>query len=165
MRRLPITALAVVGTIVLLGLGARLVISWIAGSGFGIVEGSNRKPLAHVPVFLDRGGSAIERYVTDNAGAFTFPLEPREIQHAVWLICAPGTIPMVGSREPDQAGPTTYGVTPMADSTWGSYRASGWRGPIPRECPTGTDTIGWRYPPSAGKGKGAFTTIEPEWPR
>jgi len=70
---------------------------------------------------------------------------------------------MVGMRRLAQAGPTTYGYTPLQDSTWVSYRANGWRGPIPRECPRGTDSVGWRYPASSGKPKDAITYTEPHW--
>jgi hypothetical protein len=165
MRRLLINTLAVIGAITLLGAVAGFVIDRIARPTTGIVLGSDDKPLAHVPVFLDRGGVAIERFVTDSAGVFALPLEPREIRRALWLICAPGAIPMVGDRDERQVGPTTYQYGRLSDSTWNAYRAFGWRGPIPRECPKGTDSVGWRYPPSAGKAKYDFTTTEPEWPR
>lgn len=164
MKRLVINALAVIGGLTLLGAASGFVIRRVANKTTGIVLGPDDKPLSRVPVFLDRGGWAIERYVTDDAGAFALPIESREVRRAIWLICAPGGIPMVGDRDEGQIGATTYGYTRLADSTWGFYRARGWRGPIPRECPTGTDTVGWRYPSSAGKPKDAFTTTEPEWP-
>jgi len=162
MRRVLVTALAVIGALTLVNIAIGLAIRQVAGKSTGIVNGSDRKPLPRVPVFLDRGGSAIERFVTDSAGAFTFPLTRHEFRSAVWLICPPGGIPMVDRRDETQAGPTTYEYTRLPDSTWG-FRAEGWRGPIPRECPKGTDTIGWRYPASAVKSKGVFTATEPEW--
>ena len=164
MRRFAVNALATVGALTIVGLLTGLVARAMAGSEIGVVTGPDRKPLPRVPVFLDRGTSAIERYVTDGRGEFTFPLEARELRRAVWLICVRGAIPMVGRRD-GLAGPTRYLYTPLADSTWGFYRANGWRGPIPRECPRGTDTIGWRYPASAGMPKDAVTATEPVWPR
>jgi hypothetical protein len=165
MRRILINTLAVIGALTVLGVMSGFIIRRVADKTTGIVLGPDDRPLARVPVFLDRGRSAIERYLTDDRGAFTFQLEPREVRRSTWLICAPRGIPMVSSRNDGQIGPTTYGYTSWADSTWGFYRASGWRGPIPRECPRATDAIGWRYPSSAGKPKAAVTTTEPEWPR
>ncbi len=163
MRRPIVNALALIGALTLLTAVTGFVIRRLAGEGTGIVLGPDDKPLAHVSVFLDRGGSAIERYVTDTAGAYSLPLTRTELRRAVWLICAPGGIPMVGQRGENQAGPATYGFTHLPDSTWHFYRSSGWRGPIPRECPRGTDTVGWRYPASAGKPESAFTATEPDW--
>ena len=163
MRRMIVNLLAIVGALTLLGTATGFVVRRVADKTTGIVLGPDNHPFAHVPVFLDRGSWAIERYVTDSAGAFTLPLTRRELHRAIWLICAPGGIPMTGSRMDNQIGPTTYQYTHLPDSTWGFYRANGWRGPIPRECPTGTDTVGWRYPASAGKPSGAFTTTEPDW--
>jgi hypothetical protein len=165
MRRILINTLAVIGALTVLGAVTGFIIRRVANTATGIVLGPDRKPLARVPVFLDRGSLAIERYLTDDRGAFAFHLEPHEIRRSMWLICAPHGIPSVDSRGDGQIGPTTYFYTRWADNTWGFYRATGWRGPIPRECPSGTDTVGWRYPPSAGKLKDAFTTTEPEWPR
>ena len=158
-------ALAVIGALVVSSAGFSVVMRQVLGKSTGIVRGPDDKPLARVPVFLDRGSSAIARYVTDSAGEFTLPLEHHELSRATWLICAPNGIPMVGSRDENQIGPTTYGYAKLNDSTWDAYRAFGWRGPIPRECPRGTDAMGWRYPPSAGKGKYAITMTEPEWPK
>lgn len=163
MRRYVINALAILGGWVVFTLLEKLVLQRTLGSALAIVQDSTNTPLAGVPVFLDRGNGAIERYLTDSTGVVPFSLEPAEYQRALWLICARGTIPMVGSRGPDLIGPAWYGVGAMRDSTFGFYRAKGWRGPIPRECPRGTDSVGWRYPPSAGKGPYAFTTTEPEW--
>jgi hypothetical protein len=165
MRRILINTLAILGAMTVLEAISRFIIRHVADKTTGIVLGPDHKPLAHVPVFLDRGGWAIERYLTDDRGAFAFHLEPREVRRSIWLICAPRGIPAVNSRDDGQIGPTTYGYASLAESTWGFYRATGWRGPIPRECPRATDTVGWQYPPSAGKPKDAFTTTEPEWPR
>lgn len=160
-------ALAVIGALTLLLWGGGAVAKYVTRSGpMGVVLGEGERAVARVPVFLDRGESAIERYVTDSAGRFFLPLEERELRRAVWLICAPGQIPMVGSRSPGQIGPTTYGLTPYPEGDgWSFYRGFGWRGPIPRECPPGRDSMGWRYPASAGKDPNAFTLIEPEWDR
>ena len=167
MKAFALRALAVVGAVTLLVWGGGVVARYLTRSGpMGVVHEEGKVPAVGVPVFLDRGGSAIERYVTDSAGRFFLPLEEREFRRAVWLICAPGKIPMVGSRTPGLIGPTTYGLTPFAEREgWMFYRAFGWRGPIPRECPPGRDSMGWRYPASAGKDPNAFTLVEPEWDR
>ncbi|MCR4341235.1 MAG: hypothetical protein NUW01_15265 [Gemmatimonadaceae bacterium] len=163
-------ALAVIGALTLLLWGGGAAARYLTRSGpMGVVRGEGEVPVAGLPVFLDRGGSAIERYVTDSAGRFFLPLEEREFRRAVWLICAPGQIPMVGSRSPGLIGPSTYGLTPYPEGPegkgWSFYRGFGWRGPIPRECPPGRDSMGWRYPASAGKDPNAFTLVEPEWDR
>ena len=166
MRRVLINSLAVVGAVTVLGAATGFALRRVAAGGpTGIVLGPRDEPLVGVPVFLDRGGSAVERFVTDAAGRFRLPLAERELGRAAWLICAPGAIPMVGTRDAGQVGPTTYGYTALGRPTWGFYRATGWRGPIPRACPVGTDSMGWRYPASAGRDPAAFTTEEPEWPR
>jgi hypothetical protein len=165
MKRLFVNGLAVIGALTVLGLLSGVVVRIVAGDGHVVVTGPDERPLPNVPIFLDRGSMAIERYVSDSAGALEFPLTARELQRAVWLICAPGAIPMVGMREPRQAGPTTYGYARQSVSTQVWYRAHGWRGPIPRECPPVTDSIGWRYPASSGKHKDAMTYTEPIWPR
>lgn len=163
-RRLLVNGLAVAGALTLFSAATGFVIRRLAGDGTGIVLGENQKPLPGVPVFLDRGATAIERVVTDSAGRFQFQLEPHELRHAVWLICAPGAIPMIGSRDEGQAGPGTYYFTALKDSTFGWYRAKGWRGPIPRSCPKGTDSVGWRYPTSSRLPREAFSLTEPQWP-
>jgi hypothetical protein len=164
MRRLLMNVLALIGGLTVVAALARAGLEFAVSSSHVIVTDRNSKPLANVPVFLDRGTMAIERYTTDSTGALKFPIQGEEVQHAVWLICAPGAIPMVGMRDVVQSGPTTYGYTPLQDSTWGWYRANGWRGPIPRECPRGVDSIGWRYPASSGKPRDAITFTEPKWP-
>jgi hypothetical protein len=88
----------------------------------------------------------------------------------VWLICVPGAVPIVGKPERDEftrVGTTlhSYDYSPGQDSVWRFYRASGWSGPIPRECPRGVDSVGWRYPASSGQQWGAYTTVEPDWTR
>ncbi|MES2180017.1 MAG: hypothetical protein V4550_19305 [Gemmatimonadota bacterium] len=130
----------------------------------GVVLGIDKMPKAKVPVFLDRGGFAIERFVTDSAGRFTLPLDARERRRASWLICSPGAVPIVAFGAENQVRSATYPFTELYGPTYGYYRASGWRGPIPRECPTGTDTLGWRYPASAGR-PNDISNVEPEWPR
>ena len=164
MRRVLINILAVIGALNVLGAMTAFAYRRLSdGGAAGVVLGPDERPLAAVPVFLDRGSSAIERFVTDAEGRFRLPLEERELRRATLLICAPGGIPMVDRRDPSQVGPTHYGYSALGDSTWGFYRASGWRGPVPRECPAGTDSMGWRYPASAGKHPAAFTTQEPDW--
>src|SRR5215211_3546871 len=117
MKRLVMNALAVIGAFTLLGAVSGSVIRRFANKTTGIVLGPHDKPLSRVPVFLDRGSWAIERYVTDDRGAFSLPIEPRELRRAIWLICAPDGIPAVGDRDEGQIGPTTYGYTRLADST------------------------------------------------
>ena len=165
MKRLLVRMLALIGAITIVGLLSGAVVRRLVGNGHVVVTGPENQPLPNVPIFLDRGSTAIERYVSDSAGALEFPLSTVELQRAVWLICAPGAIPMVGSRDPSQAGPTTYGYTRLVDATWGWYRTNGWRGPIPRECPHGTDSLGWRYPASSGKSRESISFSEPIWPR
>lgn len=166
LKAFTLRALAVIGALTLLLWGGGATVKYLTRSGpMGVVRGEGEVPVVGVPVFLDRGSSTVERYVTDSAGRFFLPLEERELRRAVWLICAPGKIPMVGSRSPGQIGPTTYGLTAFPEKEWWFYRGSGWRGPIPRECPTGRDSMGWRYPASAGKDPNAFTLVEPEWDR
>lgn len=165
MRRTIVHALAALGALGLL-FGVLGFVSPFLGwtDATIVVVGEDDESVAGVPVFLDRGHLAIERYTTDAEGRLRLPLERDEYRRAVWLICSPGAIPMIGDRGPGQYGPTTYGVSPLRDSTLVLYRARGWRGPIPRECPQATDTMGWRYPPSAGMNPHAFTTTEPVWP-
>lgn len=165
MRRFLVTGLALIGALTVMGWLTGAMVQQLAGRHHVVVNGADHRPLPNVPTFLDRGSTAIERYVSDSTGALEFPLSTQELRRAVWLICAPGAMPMVGTRGESQAGPTTYEYTPLADSTWGWYRANGWRGPIPRECPRGTDSLGWRYPPSSGKSKYAITYSEPVWSR
>lgn len=164
-KRLLVNGLAVIGALTVASLLTGAVIRQLVGRSHAVVTGPDQRPLPDVPIFLDRGGAEIERYVSDSAGAVEFPLSTSELQRAMWLICAPGAIPMVGRRDPSQAGPTTYGYTPLAGSTWGWYRAHGWRGPIPRECPRGTDSMGWRFRPAGGTARDAFSFSEPLWSR
>ncbi len=93
------------------------ILGLAAGRAHVVVHDREDQPFVNVPVFLDRGTMAIERYTTDSAGTVQFPLQGHEVQRAVWLICAHGAIPMVGMRRLLQAGPTTYGYTPLQDST------------------------------------------------
>lgn len=128
----------------------------------------DHRPVVGAAVFLDRGANTIERYTTDSLGQFHLPLFPREPHRATWLICAPGLQEFVGKPELDHVTNLpfyTYELSPRQVSTHGWYRASGWKGPIPRECPQITDTMVWRYPASAGKGYGASTLDEPDWKR
>ena len=67
----------------------------------GQVRDPNGRALAGMSVFLDRGTNLVERYETDSAGSFRLPLFAREPHRAVWLVCAPGAIPMVGKPELD----------------------------------------------------------------
>jgi len=164
MRQYLFRVLAFLGALWVLGSVATFSIRRLTYHGAtGVVMGPNERPASGVPVFLDRGGAAVERFVTDSAGHFLLPLEERELRRAVWLICVPGGIPMIGDRDVGQIGPTTYGFTAYPASQPVMVRAFGWRGPIPRECPQHTDSLGWRYPASARMPTGAFTTVEPDW--
>jgi hypothetical protein len=133
----------------------------------GRVLNTDQTPIPSVAVYLDRGTNIIERYVADSTGLFRLPLFPREPHRATWLICVPGMSPTVGKPELDHLGSTYYTYQPAQalDSVWRFYRASGWSGPIPRECPRGADDVGWRYPASAGKDWGSYSTSEPDWRR
>jgi hypothetical protein len=136
----------------------------------GYVRETDGRRIRGLSVFLDRGTNLVERYVTDSAGMFTLPLFAHEPHRAVWLICVPGALPIVGrpARDEFTRGGTTvhsYDYTPALDSVWRAYRTSGWSGPIPRECPRGVDSAGWRYPASTGKHWGTYTTVEPDWAR
>lgn len=166
LKAFVVRVLAVIGALTLLVWGGTATARYLARSGpTGVVHGDGNVPLAGVPVFLDRGSSAIERYVTDSAGRFFLPLERRELRRAVWLICMPGRLPMVDRGDDGKIGHTTYSAQAFTDSAWPFYRSSGWRGPIPRECPKSAGEMGWRYPASAGKDPNAFTLVEPEWER
>jgi len=119
MKRLIINLLAVIGTLAVVGTLTGAALRALAGPDHVIVLGAKGKPLPNAPVFLDRGSMAIERYVTDSAGRLRFELTTGELRRATWLVCAPGAIPMVGTRDDDQAGPTTYSFTALHDSSWG----------------------------------------------
>lgn len=129
-----VRTLAGIGGMTLLGQLLFLVMHPFFDSAIGTVEGPGGGPAVGAPVFLDRGHGTIERYVTDSAGRFTFALETHEIRWAQWLLCVPGGIPMVGSRDFQQLGPTHYGYTAQEPGRPAEVRAFGWRGPIPREC-------------------------------
>src|SRR5205085_997982 len=106
----------------------------------------------------------IERYATDSLGEFHLPLFPREPHRATWLICAPGRQEYVGKPELDAVIAQTfytYELDTLRPEQHGTYRAWGWKGPIPRECPQAVDSMVWRYPATAGKGYGASTLVEP----
>ena len=77
MRRFLINTLAAIGGLVVLGSVTDFLIREFASRRTGVVLGRDRKPVVNVPVFLDRGSSAIERYTTDSAGASTLPLAAR----------------------------------------------------------------------------------------
>ena len=53
--------LAVIGALVVSSAGFGIVMRQVLPKSTGIVRGPDKKPLAGVPVFLDRGGQAIER--------------------------------------------------------------------------------------------------------
>lgn len=168
MRRRVVNALAVFGAVSLLTAATNAVVNrtapvMIVGRAFD----ADRRPLTGLSVYLDRGTNLIERYVSDSTGLFQLPLFPREPHRATWLICARGGVPMVGRPQLDHLGTAyyTYDYTALGDSVWRFYRASGWTGPVPRECPRGADSVGWRYPASAKKSWGAYTTKEPDWAR
>jgi hypothetical protein len=167
MRRTLFNLLAVIGGIALLSSLAGFVLHHYADTGAtGIVLGpDNEKPAVGAPVFLDRGTGSIERYLTDSRGQFSLPLEGRDLRRAKWLICVPGGIPHVADADRDgvQLGATTYQFTQHLPGTPTFIRAHGWLGPVPRECPPATDSVVWRYPPSAGKHPDAASLTEPDW--
>jgi hypothetical protein len=128
----------------------------------------DQRPIAGAAVFLDRGSSTIERYSVDAAGEFRLPLFPREPHRATWLICAPGMQERIGKPELDHLVTMPlyiYEMVPAQANAHGYYRQLGWKGPIPRECPQAVDSMGWRYPASAGKDPGAYSVTEPDWAR
>ena len=162
MRRFVVNTLAVVGALTLLGILAGFVERRVRGDEFGVVMGPDERPLAHVPVFLDRGHGKIERYLTDPAGRIRFSLADRDVGAAVWLICAPGGIPFVDRQDTHERTSVTYQYA-RSNAPTPEYRVWGWRGPIPRECPPGElDPTGWsfRVPGRAGL---AFSVQEPNW--
>ena len=167
MRRFLIGVLAVVGGLTILGSVVGFVLHRYVGDGSttGLVLGPDGNAAVGAPVFLDRGTSAIERFVTDSQGRFSLPLEEREIRRAKWLICVPGGIPMVRHADGDgfQIGPSTHGFTPHTAGSPVFIRSYGWLGPVPRECPRPTDSAGWRFPPGTGHRPDAFTITEPDW--
>jgi hypothetical protein len=163
--RSVINALAVIGAISLLGVIGSLIPRSSYEGATGVVMGPEEKPAASIPVFLDRGDGIIERLLTDSLGRFTLPIDYARLERAAWLICVPGGIPYVGHRRRDLIGPTTYGYTPLPDTTEMNLRSFGWRGPIPRECPPSDSSYRWRYPPEAGKNPAAATRTEPDWAR
>jgi len=167
MRRGLINLLAVLGGLTLLSALAGFVLHRYEAPASGIVLGPDNKPAVGAPVFLDRGTASIERYLTDSLGRFSLPIEGRELRRATWLICVPGGTPMVGYAEEDgiQLGATTYQFTQYRPGTPTFIRGRGWLGPVPRECPPTTDSVGWRYPPSAGKPPDAWSPNEPDWSR
>lgn len=128
----------------------------------GVVERRNGRPAANVPVFLDRG-AVIERYVTDTAGHFRLPLAAYERTGAVWLICAPHAIPMVGHVGEKQFGSTTYELTDVDSSPRIPVRGFGWRGPIPRECSLADSTRYWRGPVDSTNAPVPVVSPEPDW--
>jgi hypothetical protein len=166
MRRIVINLLAVVGGATLLSTLAGFVLHRYEDKGAtGIVLGPDRKPAVGVPVFLDRGTASIERYLTDSLGQFSLPVEAPELYRSRWLICVPGGIPMVAyaNQDRNKLGSTTYEFARYVPGTPTFIRAHGWLGPMPRECPPATDSVGWRYPPSSGKDPHAWSPTEPDW--
>lgn len=88
--------------------------------------------------------------------------------HVMVSLCAPGSMPSIDhARNGDPPVLTTYiSVTAAAtDTVELSYKARGWKGPIPRECPPAADEMLWRYPATANKGSGAASKTEPDWIR
>jgi hypothetical protein len=167
MKRLLTVILAVVGALTILGSVVGFVMHRYVGDGStnGVVLGPDGKPAMGAPIFLDRGTSAIERFVTDSQGRFSLPLDKSEIRRAKWLICVPGGIPMVAYADRDgfQIGPTTYSFTRQTSASPVFIRSYGWLGPVPRECPRPTDSAGWRFPPGTGHRPDAFSITEPDW--
>jgi len=160
MRRFVINSLAIVGALTLVSILAGFVTRAVRGNTFGTVVGSDDRPLAHVPVFLNRGHRTIERFLTDSAGRIRLPLADKDLPRAAWLICAPGASPIIVRPEPDEQLSVTYRPHALGEATWSEYRAWGWHGPIPRECPPSrAEPFLWAY-----SVPGAVTEQEPEWP-
>jgi len=167
MRRI-INMSAIIGALALIG----GITGWAQRrDGYVVIRGRvltfEHRPIRGVAVYLDRGTNLIERYDSDSTGLFQLPLFPIDPHRATWLICVPGRMPVVGKPQLEHLGAAYYTYEPGAnvDSTWRSYRASGWSGPIPRECPPSADSVGWRYPATSGNDWGAYTTTEPDWSR
>ena len=113
----------------------------------GIVLAENGQGMRDVPVFIDGGRGQIERVLTDSTGHFLVGLQPDEMQHGVYVVCPAGGAPMVGYADVNSLGPVTYHYTPMPPRFPTAMRASGWRGPIPRECPVAMDSAyTWKAP-------------------
>ena len=168
MRRLVVNALAFIGGLTVLASLAGFTLRHFVtdGGATGIVLGADAKPVAGVPIFLNRGNAAIERYVTDARGRFALPLRnDYERRRATWLICAPGAIPMVGLIDGDsfQIGPTTYTPGKLSGINGAHIRTSGWLGPIPRECPPALDSVGWRILSNLDQNSYRVSTVEPDW--
>jgi len=167
LRRIVIGILAVIGALTVSGsLVTRGLRQFVKdGSASGVVFGPYDKPAAGARVFLDRGNGAVERYVVDSHGRFDLPLTRRERSRARWLICVPGGGAMVSQiHDPQtfQIGATEYSISDPAVPNH-PYRAFGWLGPIPRECPPASDSVGWRTPATLGKKWYSVTTTEPSW--
>ena len=164
LRRVVLYALAAIGGLVVAGSLVGFAVSRFADPATGVVLGPDKKPLRDVPVFLDRGTRAIERVLTDSAGRFRFTLSRDEERYAVWLICAPGALPMTGRRAV-QIGPTTYMYTTRDPGFHSDYRGFGWHAPIPRECPPQDprDVVGWRYVPNEPMEPHRVFVEEPDW--
>lgn len=167
MRRLVVNALAFIGGLTVLASLAGFTVRHLVSDGgaTGIVLDADAKPVAGVPIFLNRGNAAIERYVTDSRGRFALPLKNYERRRATWLICAPGAIPMVGVIDGDgfQIGPATYTPGKLSGAKGAHIRTSGWLGPIPRECPPALDSVGWRIPSNLDQNSYQVSFVEPEW--
>lgn len=158
--------LASVGAATLVVLLSNVAVAWTYEGATGVVEGPDGTPLTGVPVFLDRRRSQIERFVTDSTGRFALPLRREELGAAVWLICAPGGVPMLGTRGLGQIGPTHYGYTPMPPDGGWVARPRGWAGPMPRECPQTADpAYRWHRSWPGAQPWEEVSREEPDWSR
>ena len=161
MRRFVINSLAVVGAVTLLSALAGFVYRTFQGDAFGTVVDANGQPLANIAVFLDRGHRTVERFATDAAGHIRLPIADHDVAASVWLICVPDGVPIIDRQDPRERRSVTYSFTRLSGVTYGEYRAYGWRGPIPRECPASErEPYLWAYP-----GVGTVYETEPEWPQ
>lgn len=174
MRRTVVGSLALVGAAMILGsLTAWLPIRSHEFVAEGTVLGLDGRPVPRLSVFLDPGDNVVMRFETDSAGVFRLPLRSQEPHRATWLICVPGAIPFVGKpmrAELSSGGLTLrrgqYSSSRLRRSGWEFYRATGWTGPIPRQCPRAVNEfVGWRYPKSSGKQYYDGTRTEPDWNR
>lgn len=156
--------LAIVGALTLLSIGATSLADRFGdAAATGTVENEDGTPAVHVPVFLDRG--IIERYITDSAGNFRLPLSRHTLRPAVWLICAPKALPMVGHDRPGIWGGTTYTLNSrdVNPGTKVTVRGFGWSAPIPRECTLADSTTYWRGPVDSANAPVPVLKAEPDW--
>lgn len=125
MKRIVVNLLAFIGALALSHVGVGQLTRWSYDGATGIVMGPGDQPAADVPVFLDPRNGFIERFLTDSAGRFTLPVDYENVERAVWMICVPGGVPMVGRRSRNSIGPTRYGYTALPPGELWPVRSRG----------------------------------------